>query len=493
MMSGMRKKMPSLAPLHKKAAFASLTLVGSAVIVTILFAVQGMVRRLNFDEWLVLRSAWLIFNQEASNLHFLMPWTWLNGQLIQNTQDVTTPIRLSRTIVVTLTLFTLWTALRSNQQNNASALRAYVLTLSCGAFVAHAVEIRYDAVIICAWLSAWGLSTELTEKRLVAIGALIAILTLHHIKGLFFATTLTVYIMALTKNNAGKAWKALFIGTTIPILAWLAILSKKGLLQEQMSIYLQFAKISTETQTTSVWAALWPRIQIDIFWWIIVVATSVRTIVINRKNPTVRHTFFFATVPIFFILLHPRPWDYMLTPVIPMLASLSSTYLGEQKGIGLSSMKSLRFRHVALILTTALGLLTHIHALRAKGEGDLKTLHLIASIKNDHDSVLDPVGAIYFIKPASPDWYLDGLFRSQLANKQWNPAGQSTDIDATIIVESYRLRWLTQDKQKQIFQKYENICQWIWLKKNDPRKTTLRNQCPDNESKSLKNYWGTQI
>lgn len=493
MMSGMQKKMPSLDPIHKKAASASLTLLGSAVVVTTLFAIQGLIRRLNFDEWLVLRSAWLIFNQEANNLHFLMPWTWLTGQLIQNTHDVTTPIRLSRVIVVTLTLFTLWTALRSNHKCTATALRAYVLTLSCGAFVAHAVEFRYDAVIICAWLSAWGLSTELTTKRLVGIGVLIAILTLHHMKGLFFAIALTVYIMALTKNNARKAWRAIFIGATLPLAAWVIIISNNNLLQEQFDIYFQFAKIGTETQTIPLWDALWPRIKVDIFWWIIVIAASAWAIIIDRKNPTVRRTFFFATVPIFFIFLHPRPWDYMLTPVIPMLASLSTTYLGESKKGNISSMKGLTLQRGALILTTALGLLTHIHALKATGGSDLNALSLIAKIKNDHDTVLDPVGAVYFIKPVSPDWYLDGLFRSQLTNSKWDPTGQTKNINASIIVDSYRLRWLPEDKKNKIVQNYENICQWIWLKKDDPRKTTLTNQCPKNESNTLKNYWGTQI
>jgi hypothetical protein len=385
-----------------------------ALVLSLLFLAQGYVRRLNFDEWLVLRSGWLIVTHEDSRLHFLMPWTWFAGQIALLSGNVTLPVTFLRAMISTATLGALWFALKANLDNREQALYAFLLTLSCGAFVAHATEIRYDAVILTTWLAAWGLIARPTPARLFALGMLIAVLATHHTKGLFLAGNLLTYALVQTRQSQRHAWRQILIGMLPPTVIWLGILTYQNALAEAIALYAQFAQLAHELTHASAWEALGPRISLDWPWWGFVLLTCTIGLRHVLYKVRIRHTLFFALTPAAFVLLHPRPWEYMLAPLIPMMASLS---------IACMSALFLRHQHLAqrhnlaaliIVLLVALGAQSHVHALRSTRHADMLALQLLNRMQTPEDRVLDPSGAVYFIKPATPEWYLDGLFRDRL-------------------------------------------------------------------------------
>ena len=474
-------------PAHRSPTLAGvLTLL--ALVLSLLFVTQGYVRRLNFDEWLVLRSGWLIATHEDSHLHFLMPWTWFAGQITLSSDNVTLPVTFLRALISTATLGALWLALKANLDNRQQALCAFLLTLSCGAFVAHATEIRYDAVILTTWLSAWGLIARPTPARLFALGMLIAVLATHHTKGLFLAGSLLTYALVQTRQSQHHAWRQILLGMLPPTVIWLGILIYQNALAEAVALYVQFAQLAHELTHVSTWEALGPRIILDWPWWFFVLLTCTTGLRHMLYEVRIRHTLFFALTPTAFVLLHPRPWDYMLAPLIPMMASLSTASMSALFSRNQHLAQRHRLASLIIVLLVAFGIQSHVHALRSTHHTDLQALQLLNRMQTPEDRVLDPSGAVYFIRPATPEWYLDGLFRDRLSAGTWRPDAAT---DASIVVDSYRLRWLPTTRQR-LSQSYAPVCQWIWLRHDDPRIRPMRRACAAHQPTPLRNYWGTQ-
>lgn len=467
---------------------ASSALLVTALTLTLLMLIQSGIRRLNFDEWLVLRTGWLMASHEPSNLHFLMPWTWLVGQLsilVQSVPALTLALRLTTALAV---LTTLWWALRAQQKCRYAALQAYVLTLSCGAFIGHGIEIRYDAVILWSWLAAWGLLARPTPGRMVALGALITVLLLHQTKGVFFAMSLLCCAWLSTRTSPHPMRRHLVIGALIPGAVWFGALVAQGLLTEQIAIYDQFARIRTE-HGNPMWADLMAQLSNDWAWWLLVATPAVLVLLKKHRSPTTHVTLILGLTPVAFIALHPHPWPYMLTPCVPFFASLCTNALDS-----ISPQQTKARSWLVCVLTGCLGLALlsaqkHLHALQADGRSDLQALEVLRAAQVPQDQVLDPSGAAYFIRPMAPDWYLDGLFRHRLAHGTWHPAPSGSSPLPSIVVRSYRLDWIVSFPASEISRHYEQACHWIWIRKGDPRAQLMRNKCPSEGEESLLNYW----
>ncbi|MEN9437963.1 MAG: hypothetical protein RIR09_2618 [Pseudomonadota bacterium] len=70
-------------PIKQKISPAHL-IASIAIKITSILGVMGMLyiayyRKFNFDEWLVIRSGWLVENSIDNSVHFLMPWTKIFG------------------------------------------------------------------------------------------------------------------------------------------------------------------------------------------------------------------------------------------------------------------------------------------------------------------------------------------------------------------------------------------------------------------------------
>ena len=472
--------MPTETPAQKLVRPA---LIAMAVALTSLMIIQSVMRRLNFDEWLILRAGWLITSQEPSNLHFLMPWTWLAGHMDQLLPSAPILVTVVRLMTAATILTTLAWALKAHHRSWHDALHAYLLTLSCGAFIAHGIEFRYDAVVLCAWMAAWGALAHPTPGRLRIVGALIVVLALHQTKGLLYAAALTLITWAINNRQEPKSWRQVLIGALMAAVPWFSLLLAQGLLDEQVAVYAQFARLRTELGAPA-WTELLAQLRNDTYWWALAATATAMAIRRQILGSALHITSIMAIPPIAFILVHPHPWPYMLVPCIPLLSSLCITAL---------ATRPKTFTMFAACLTLAVFAMPHhIHALQADGRDDLQLLAQLRAVQTSDDRVLDPSGAAYFIKPATPYWYLDGLFRHRLAQGTWHPAPENPESLPQFVLRSYRLDWMDSFSPDLLGQHYENACHWLWIKKGDPRAKTLRKQCPSTGDDSLLNYWQIQ-
>lgn len=460
----------------------------TALTLTTLMLIQSSTRRPNFDEWLVLRSGWLMASHEPSNLHFLMPWTWLAGQLSKLVHSAPVLIASLRLVTAAAVLTTLWWALREQHQSRDRALQAYVLTLSCGAFIGYSVEFRYDAVVLWSLLAAWGLLAHPTPRKMTVLGALIAVLALHQTKGLFFAITLIVSTLVVARNSTLAVGRSLLMGALIPGALWCWVLIDQGLLIEQLAVYKQFARLRTELGAPT-WTNLLAQLHNDAGWWLLMTAAAVLTMSRAHQSRATNTTLMLGLAPLMFILLHPRPWPYMLAPCAPLLASLCTSGLNSFGRKAAAQSLDFHILSAGCIVLAAFSMPNHIHALQASGRGDLQTLELLRAVQTHRDRVLDPSGSVYFIIPIAPDWYLDGLFRHRMTQGAWHPAPSDSAQLPSIVVRSYRLDWITAFPADLIHRNYEQACHWIWLRRGDPRTQIMREKCPIKGEDTLLNYW----
>ena len=349
--------------------------------------------------------------------------------------------------------------------------------------IKNGIEFRYDAVVLCAWMAAWGALAHPTPGRLRIVGALIVVLALHQTKGLLYAAALTLITWAINNRQEPKSWRQVLIGALMAAVPWFSLLLAQGLLDEQVAVYAQFARLRTELGAPA-WTELLAQLRNDTYWWALAAAATAMAIRRQILGSALHITSIMAIPPIAFILVHPHPWPYMLVPCIPLLSSLCITAL---------ATRPKTFTMFAACLTLAVFAMPHhIHALQADGRDDLQLLAQLRAVQTSDDRVLDPSGAAYFIKPATPDWYLDGLFRHRLAQGTWHPAPENPESLPQFVLRSYRLDWMDSFSPDLLGQHYENACHWLWIKKGDPRAKTLRKQCPSTGDDSLLNYWQIQ-
>lgn len=459
-----------------------------ALMALLLLAIAGM-RRLNFDEWLILRTGWLIANDVPTDVHFLMPFTWLVGVFGAIGEDKATPILILRICVTATTLATLWWANGQRAAVGTQTGFSFLIALACGAFVSHAIEFRYDFVIIVSWLLCWGLLREPPKTRkLYLIGLLFSLLALHHTKGLFYAASLVVYLVAIARIPRDGLFRFAF-GAFAGFAIWAWVLTQSGLLNEQLAIYRQFATLGLDSIRQNPVLALQHRLKEDFLWWLFVLPFSLFGVWRLRAAKHIQSTLWFLLTPVAFVFLHPRPWDYLIAPMVPYFAFLATEGAREF----LSDLRGNANKTLALSLAIALlaigGVRGYTRSIEANNFTDLQVLDLLATYTSDGDRVVDPVGAAFFIQPADRQWYLDTLFRKALDEKRWMEATISLD-QATIVIQSYRLDWMPTAFRTALAGGFEQACGWIWLRRGDERITAMKSACPPIVTARLQNYWG---
>lgn len=463
-----------------------------------LFVSAACVRQLNFDEWLVLRTGWLLQNNVASGLHFMMPYTYMCGYLANHISVNACILALRLAVAIALLSTIFWTFSQVIRNRLATAI-ALLFCLTNGAFVSHAFEFRYDAVILCCWLLAWGISQSSLHHRAAILGVIVGVLTCHHLKGMFFAGLLSILVM--TNLCLRRRELVIFISTAgATLLAWAGYLTMANLLHEQLAFYKQFLSLSSATTGVGILESLGDRLKTDSAWWKLSLACC--AVHAWRWRPT-RGSFglYMGVVPIFFIALHPRPWDYMLAPIIPFVAV--SAALGFLKFwttiISRASSIALAIRYRPAITWTLIalslfplttGTQSYTLALETNFRDETALLSQFRQIMRNDDRVLDPTGALYFVAPFDTEWYLDTLFLPQLRSNHWMTATITQGEAATVVVNSYRKNWLPQVLRARLEETHEPACGWLWLRKSDVRLKLLRNVCPQPESRYLVNYWG---
>ncbi len=456
---------------------------------SILLFVVALSRRPNFDEWLALRAGWLIANGESSGLHFLMPFTWLVGMLATQFSDVAIPVVLFRFLVTTTVLGVLWWALRRQLDDAVAAGIALFLCLVSGVFVSHAIEFRYDAVILVLWLWCLGITAgEMKEREFLLLGIACALLALHHTKGLFYAAGLGLYVLMAIRFQFRQL--AYFLGGAMSVGAiWLLILLHGGLVVEQAGIYRQFSSIALDAPRVLPWDALKERVSADGVWWLVVgsaAAVGFARRVFCGREVTIS---FFLMLPALFIMLHPRPWDYLIVPLIPPLSVLAvEGYLHVARKLPGRVRNLAPFLLVPTLLISVAGV--YAQSLQASGSDDLRLLREISRELRDGDTVIDPVGAVFFVPAFDEQWYLDTLFRNPLQEGTWMKRTAADFRGATMVVASYRLGWIEEAAAAGLSGKYEHVCRWLWMKPGDDRIPWIRARCNTSRWEELLSFWG---
>lgn len=454
------------------------------------FVSVAIFRRLNFDEWLILRSGWLIAHNIATDLHFLMPFSWLVGAISQQTSDAASPILILRIGTNLLLLGTLQWALYRRIPNFLERHSTFILSVTCGAFLSHAVEFRYDNVIVVCWLWCWSATNQTVNGRTsILLGIVAAVLALHHTKGLFFAISLCLFLFIKLHETPRKLFQ-FGAGASIALVGWGIFLALNGLFSEQFSVYLQFSALAAQVERISPWVALKNRIVADWTWWALVVPFTAIGVWTQAKTQWVRETLWFLATPAAFITLHPHPWDYMLVPLVPFLSALAIN--GGSFLLNHISYDK-RFPAFLVMIPPILfsGVSAYIIAYQADNFHERELLLWLSEQVKHDDTVIDPTGAAYFIQPFDKQWYLDTLFRTPLEKQRWMQKTVEHGNNATFIIFSYRLFWLPKTTLSNLVATHEPVCGWIWVRKNDPRIPSMKTRCPKGSAAMLENFWGT--
>lgn len=460
----------------------SASLAAAAVTVVLLTAFVLVGRRANFDEWLVLRASWLITDGQPGNVPFLMPLTAALGSVLNSTLAPSEAFGWLRWGTVALVLLCLYFAIHRHAPDGPTRSLALVLTLSSGAFFSHGFEFRYDIVILCCWLMAWGLIARPNAHTPVLLGLLAATLAMHHTKGLFYAACLGLICLMGPGSMRRKA--GLFAIGFLPLsAAWGGWLHQHQKVQEAWDVYRQFATLGVSHKRVPAWQSLYPRLAADALWWLLICSAGCSRL-IRQPRPPLSPSAWMAMTPIAFILLHPQPWDYLLAPLIPFLALMASLEARHWLGQRTSGWRT-RDLGICLVFAGAPGVTTALNTWNARGANDLQILDLVKQVQRSDDRALDPSGALFMVPATDRDWYRDTLWQSADPATDWNAQWDK----ATYVVASYRLKWIDPDWQTRLQKKHKAACGWLWMKQNDPRLHHVEARCPTLPEPQLLNYW----
>lgn len=470
-----------------------------AIKIASILGVMGMLyiayyRKFNFDEWLVIRSGWLIENSIDNSVHFLMPWTKILGYtsyFFESPDLLLTGTRVFVGItVISLLAIVFHNAYQKKTNNTWNPWIATTICLASGAFVSHAIEIRYDAVLLICWLSCWTLiNSSPNRHKATALGTLIGILLLHHWKGLFFGFGAVVFIW-----YRSEIWRLYRIyvtaGIFLVVSAWFIFIISSGLISEQAKHYAQFLTIGHDFPKVGAYEALKKRLQMDFTWWAIVVplfAMGTIKSIISRQRASV---FWWLLTPTAFIAVHPRPWDYMLVPIVPFISILAADGLSFLGRIRLTKghQSTLTLAFTLILAYTVLD--QYQGAFKKSLHHDAEILKTFQIFSTEKDTVLDPAGVLYYIKPSDKEWYLDSLFLNEAVQGRWFQSTLTSPLKSSVIVWSYRIDWLPQKTKETLRENYTSACGWLWLKKTDLRLEEVREKCPYKLDRPLQNYWG---
>lgn len=466
---------PSISPRWLN-VFVGLLVLASAAVIT------G--RTVNFDEWLVLKASWLIAAEQNGNIPFLMPLTALMGWPTHAGFAPSALISGLRVGTFVLVFSCLWFAVRRHSPDQLTARLALALTLSSGAFFSHGFEFRYDVVILCCWLTAWGYAARPGTFTALWFGALAATLAAHHTKGLFYAAWLGLAAIMLPGPFKRHAL-SFSTGFALVGAGWVGWLIQQEQLDAAWEVYRQFAALGVEHERASAWASLQPRLAADKFWWALVIgAFASRLMRLHRSPPEASD--WMILPPLLFTLLHPHPWDYLLAPLVPFLAMHTAREAVHRLSQWKTATPLNHWVGCGMLLVLTMWAQTAWHSWQARSAADLHTLDLAQQVMQRNDRVLDPTGALYMMQPPSSDWYRDTLWQHASAP---SPSPHSHWSQATFIVASYRLRWVSPTWESALQASHRPACGWLWMRKDDARLNEVAAKCPSDTSPYLRNYW----
>jgi hypothetical protein len=460
------------------------------------FLALAALRRLNFDEALALRAGGLELAHAHAAPAFVMPLTLAFGAAGRWIADPGTLFLVLRLTVAAGLLALLVAAFVALGLGGARLAVAIAFTLCQASFVTHALEFRYDAAILCALLLLAIALGRRSRPRPWLAGAAVAVLTLHHLKGLFLAALLVPWVVLRLRSARGGTarWAG---GVAATLALWSVVLGGLGLGERWLETLRQFVTLAGNVTRVPFQVALGPAMTESLAWWAIalwaLVVTLWRRGVPEDTDGSSGTALALAAAALVFVLVHPHPWPYMLALPAPFLAAIVA---GRLPSLGGGARRVLSWVACGVVAVAVQAVATGrppwdpwTRALAAPRAPEVATLRRLRAASGPGDRVLDPSGLVYFLPPCSEDWYTDTLFAERAAAGRWMQAlASGIPADCTCALHTYRLGALPAAARDDLQRDFVLLASGVALRRGDPRLAKLAEPVPGLSGR-IESFW----
>jgi hypothetical protein len=457
------------------------TIIISIILIALFILIISVTRQLNFDESLALRAGWLYINAIETHLSFNMPIIWVIGCVVGSIEDPGAVIVILR-IIVFISLAAVSIFIHHRLKLPPLHLLLWVtLCLTNGAFLTHGIEFRYDWAILVAWLIAFALISKPAKYRYIILGLILGWLLLHHLKGVIYALWLYIFTISIIYSDEKDRCNALvqFHSMSVLFIAiWMLILAALGQINDLFNFYLQFKQLAANVSFENRTSKILYRLSKDSIWWICALIAACISIYSLNSSKHLLWSLLFSLAPISFIIIHPLPWAYLVTPIVPFVAftmawSLYYFYLTFSEKIRIKTLCYCSITIFIVFMAKETVPQYQVDSLNIT----IQSLRLLKSYVSISDKIIDPSGTAYFIKPAHHDWYIDKLFRELAKQGRWQVGIEKSIYEADWALNTHRLNWLSDDAVKIVEQQFPLVCGPLRLNKNSPKLEILKTKC----------------
>ncbi len=454
-------------------------------------------RRLHFDEALVIRSGWLLTGHVPASPPFAMPATLAAGAAARWIEDPGALFLALRLLTSVSVLAALAWAARRACASAGQAAAAVCLTLLSYAFVAHGVEFRYDAAILVGLLVAFGLVVRARDGDFALLGGVAAFVAAHHVKGLLLGAAVLAFGVARGWGDRRRLVR-LLAGAGVVAAAWLAIAAACGILPEVFATDLVFSRLGASTARLWPWQSSMATTFVrDLAFWLAAFAAAIGAILelVRRRPPGWREdvdvwALLFLIVTLGFPFVHPMPWPYMLALPAPFAAILLARR-GAAWARGRARLPALAAVAAAVGFQTfaarsPVGAAYWI-SLASPREPEVEALRLLRRVASPSERVFDPSGMAYFLPPCTRDWYIDSLFREGAREGTWMAEVPALDPAACPwVLFTYRVDMLPYASKVRLAAGWERRAWGLGLRRGDPRLSQLP---PPRRGDEITTFW----
>ncbi len=439
------------------------------------FAVAAGTRRLDFDESLALRAGWLLWERVPASPPFAMPGTLLLGALAETVEDPASVFLMARLLVVAAVAAAGIGALRLAAVPPREALLAASLTLLNASFFVHGLEFRYDAALLVGLLAAYGLLVRARPGDLLLLGAALAWLAEHHVKGVFFAAG--VYLFALLRVGSDRPrLLRLHAGFGAGLAAWGLVVVALDFSRPVLDVYTFWTGVGRGAPRDS--RSIVEAFRHDGAFWLAAGAAAAwvfsglaRPRARQLRESRVFWAAAFSMLALVFTLVHPHPWPYMLALAVPF-AALVVTHAAVAlwpRAPAFVVVASVVAAALQPLISTA-GIVTAISTtFESSRRPQERVLAMLSSLAKPGDRVLDPSGLAYFLRPCTAEWYVDSVLRPRVRGGWMNDLTASSLAACPWIVNSRRLRMIPEAVFQGVENRYRVVAGGLGLDRGDPR------------------------
>ena len=390
-------------------------------------------RQLSVGESAAVRAGWLVVTFEAARPVFYTPFTLGLGQLALRFRDPGTFFLTLRALALATVFAALAWATFRTRLPAAEKLGALILVLANGAFVAHGFGFGMGWPVVVGTAVAFGLLQRPGRWAWLGIGACVAWLLVHHVAGVVFGAVLYLAALAVLltrpvepddRKKKVETVAGFHVGLVAGLAVWAALSRLLGQFEAWSGVGPEVLRTLTSEVRVSPWTALGPLLRRDAVWLALAGIALVAVVVSMARrrgiDPGLRWAVVFAVTGIGLCLVHPYPPDWMAALPVPFLA-LPAAHVLARVVRGWTGRWG-----VAKWLASAAGLAVlqfvagpppgwvFVQGLASPMTAQVETLREAVRYADPFDKALDPTGLLYFLPPAQPRWYLDGLYAEDL-------------------------------------------------------------------------------